>query len=357
MPYRIEIVRTGNPITSAEFESCARLSPDLVVEHDDSGNLHVSVKRAAGLKAELRFSGGTIDTDWAETDVIAVMIGLADCLGARVRGDDFETYRTPFETYQHPDDQTEIRAHALARQKQARRRWIPDPRRFAVIGIAIVLGLIGSWTFGTLKHRTITDPMPSAEQAPEDLAGVFDHASVDVLVIPADDFNEDYAKHLATVLQQRTQLSIKPTTVLGLAQVHPFDDDDPLAEQYDTLAIAAAALEVLAPLREQYGPAIAIVLTTKDINASDRAHRFQFAVHYSGYRLSIVSASRLAWQDNGAPASDAVIEERLMKFLLRTVGQQVYRLDRTNDIDSVMYSPIMSVADVDRMGLRLDRPQ
>jgi hypothetical protein len=36
---------------------------------------------------------------------IALMLELAARLGARVRGDELETYRSPTETYHHPDDE------------------------------------------------------------------------------------------------------------------------------------------------------------------------------------------------------------------------------------------------------------
>jgi hypothetical protein len=35
---------------------------------------------------------------------LSVMLQFATHLGARVRGDELETYRTPTETYLHPDD-------------------------------------------------------------------------------------------------------------------------------------------------------------------------------------------------------------------------------------------------------------
>lgn len=43
----------------------------------------------------------TMDPDDA---ALARLIALAGALGARVRGDDGATYRTPYDTYRHPDD-------------------------------------------------------------------------------------------------------------------------------------------------------------------------------------------------------------------------------------------------------------
>jgi hypothetical protein len=36
---------------------------------------------------------------------VQLMIEIAQALGGRVRGDDLETYRTPTETFNHPDDE------------------------------------------------------------------------------------------------------------------------------------------------------------------------------------------------------------------------------------------------------------
>lgn len=43
----------------------------------------------------------TLDPDDA---ALARLIALAGALGARVRGDEGATYRTPYDTYRHPDD-------------------------------------------------------------------------------------------------------------------------------------------------------------------------------------------------------------------------------------------------------------
>ena len=49
---------------------------------------------------------GELWTKSPDERCIAAMIGLANLLEARVRGDELETYRTPTETYLHPDDRT-----------------------------------------------------------------------------------------------------------------------------------------------------------------------------------------------------------------------------------------------------------
>lgn len=52
----------------------------------------------------LHYTDGELWTDDPQPQAIEQMLHLADALDARVRGDDFETYRTAVETYDHPDD-------------------------------------------------------------------------------------------------------------------------------------------------------------------------------------------------------------------------------------------------------------
>ena len=52
-----------------------------------------------------------------------------------------------------------------------------------------------------------------------------------------------------------------------------------------------------------------------------------------------------------------VIHTRLRKMLLRTIALQYYELQRSTDIGDVTYSPLMSVGDLDEMGLTLKKPK
>ena len=54
----------------------------------------------------LWFQDGELWTSNPSESAIAAMIALADGMGARVVGDEFETYRTPTEVFVHPDDES-----------------------------------------------------------------------------------------------------------------------------------------------------------------------------------------------------------------------------------------------------------
>jgi hypothetical protein len=83
---------------------------------------------------------------WAKSpteDGIAAMLALAEPLGARVRGDEFETYSTVDETYFHPDDRVEMVASKQAGDELVRRSKRQSILIHAcIIGCFIALGLL-----------------------------------------------------------------------------------------------------------------------------------------------------------------------------------------------------------------------
>lgn len=84
---------------------------------------------------------------WAKTPdqwEIETMLALASKLGARVRGDEYETYTSPDDTYNHPDDvylqkQDEARSLELLRRDPLS----PEKMRYYIIGFIVALGIFG----------------------------------------------------------------------------------------------------------------------------------------------------------------------------------------------------------------------
>jgi predicted Zn-dependent protease len=135
----------------------------------------------------------------------------------------------------------------------------------------------------------------------------------------------------------------------------PFSDTVRSAPQYAAERLMQIALPVVRRLRRYYGDGLAIILTGKDINSEARTFRFLFAQHDTANGLTVLSARRLVLSAGTTEAeANARIEQRLLKFMLRAVGEHIHRLQRTTDLSSVMYSPIMGLDDVDAMGVRLD---
>jgi hypothetical protein len=72
------------------------------------------------------------------------MLALATKLGARVRGDEYETYSSPNQSYSHRDDvrlqkEDEARSLKLLRNDPLS----PEKMRYYIIGFFVVLGVLG----------------------------------------------------------------------------------------------------------------------------------------------------------------------------------------------------------------------
>jgi hypothetical protein len=98
----------------------------------------------------LWYSDGELWTKSPEEHEINLMLTLASSLGARVRGDEYETYTSPEETYSHPDD-VALQKEAEAESVELLRRdpLSPSKMRYYIIGFFVVLGVLayslGKW--------------------------------------------------------------------------------------------------------------------------------------------------------------------------------------------------------------------
>ena len=145
MSYHVAIVRTRNgaraPVSRAEVDALLSARPDLRSRPTDDGGLEII--RGDTL---LVFEHGEIWTKNPDDVTLALLLELAAPLGARVRGDEFETYRTVNETYVHPDDREQAEAARresadVVRQTRARQRRL----NAILIGIFVLICLIARW--------------------------------------------------------------------------------------------------------------------------------------------------------------------------------------------------------------------
>lgn len=145
MSYHVAIVRTKNgaraPVSRAEVDALLASRPDLGSRPTEGGGLEI-----LGGDTLLWFQHGEIWTRNPDDATLRLLLELAAPLGARVRGDELETYRTVDETYVHPDDREEARA---ARQESADvlRNTRARQRRLnaILIGIFLLICLIAQW--------------------------------------------------------------------------------------------------------------------------------------------------------------------------------------------------------------------
>jgi hypothetical protein len=134
MGYHLTILRTSqgiiDPISSEEVRGLADRLDGAQIEPCSlkDGELNLVILRNGRLAYRFVLQSGKLWAKNPEDDEIQVLIDIASQLGARVRGDEFETFRTPTDTYVHPDDKPLIqKAEEAATQikKTARhRQWI-----------------------------------------------------------------------------------------------------------------------------------------------------------------------------------------------------------------------------------------
>ncbi|MDR7375869.1 hypothetical protein J2X19_000527 [Rhodoferax ferrireducens] len=92
----------------------------------------------------LWFQDGQLWTNSAEAWLFAPLLALAELLGGRVRGDEFETYQSAEVTFFHPDD-VPLRREAEAASKLLVEKNIRQEKRIrnGIVGFFVILGFLG----------------------------------------------------------------------------------------------------------------------------------------------------------------------------------------------------------------------
>jgi hypothetical protein len=139
MGYDIALVRS--PPRSIRWSELAAAARGAGWEVDDATR---EVRLTENGRLAARVMHGDGNAPWSKLTgrtELAHLIALADALGARARGDDFESYRTPDDSYVHPDD---VAACATARAIAAGvspRRPQGTPRAIARLGLLLLCGV------------------------------------------------------------------------------------------------------------------------------------------------------------------------------------------------------------------------
>lgn len=188
---------------------------------------------------------------------------------------------------------------------------------------------------------------PLAHAQPERLVPSSPVDSVVLYVIPTDGVSELVAANLARALTQDTGMWVKSSLAAPSGITEPFAGTNQYpAEDYLPLGATLAKRLPDAGPRTYF-----IVLTDRDINSRSRNFRFVYSFHNPMARTSVLSVARLLFTRDGNPASGEIISLRIQKMLMRIVGEMKLGWQRTSDPADLMYSPIMSIDDIDRMSL------
>ncbi|MCO6411610.1 MAG: hypothetical protein J5I92_02595 [Thiogranum sp.] len=138
MSYLVTILRTieGRPdaLTEREIRSAVAKRPELSFEDNE-------VLRNG--KCFLVFKNGELLRKNPDVVDLNDMIALANEMGARVRGDEFETYRSADDAAIHHDDMPLVLRVRRDREKRKNRRSKPDyVRSGKVLGFLVLLMLV-----------------------------------------------------------------------------------------------------------------------------------------------------------------------------------------------------------------------
>jgi hypothetical protein len=75
-----------------------------------------------------------------------------------------------------------------------------------------------------------------------------------------------------------------------------------------------------------------------------------FSSHDSELRASVVSTARMIEPGDFSQRAASLLADRFSKMIRRAIGEIQFGWKRSSNINDVMYSPIMGVDDLDRIG-------
>jgi predicted Zn-dependent protease len=165
---------------------------------------------------------------------------------------------------------------------------------------------------------------------------------VDVWLMPLEGFPNGYVTDLIERLTKDTGLYIRATVAAGRSPSMAIPNGSQLNGEkiISELRPAMSRLSYSATPRTTY-----IILTTDDINQGDQSLRFVFSTTIPQYNAAVVSIARMQMDQ-----TPVLTKLRLFKMTKKAVGTLYYHHPRNTDMNSVMYSPIMGVDDLDMIG-------
>lgn len=167
---------------------------------------------------------------------------------------------------------------------------------------------------------------------------------VDVIVIPLDGVPDALSKMIAEEISKQHPLRAKAVTRMSLSK----SMFDPNWNQYMSNRIADEAFKLTNKFQDKHDKTFSLVITNLDINAEGSHARYNYATHFN--HLSVVSTARIDPKNTGEQENEQLKKARLFKLINKAIGQQVYGYATSSDIRSVMYGPITSLQDLDKMG-------
>jgi predicted Zn-dependent protease len=181
-----------------------------------------------------------------------------------------------------------------------------------------------------------------------------------VLFIPMGRVDENYIKTQARYFKEKLGLDI---AVLKLRDDEFGGDNfDTRRKQVDGVALMESVIPYTDPNRHLTslpegnfsGYKVIVLIINRDLYDSNSPElNFVFSMGMEtrrGYRVGLVSMTRLEPAFYRQRHQSKIVRERLRKLLTKQLGRLYYSLPDSPDPSSVMYRGINSIGDVDRMG-------
>ena len=166
-----------------------------------------------------------------------------------------------------------------------------------------------------------------------------------VYLVPLGAPDPPFVDSVAAHLEQRYQLRVVKLAALPL--------DKSVVDNPRSQLIAEALIALMRrgyPLEAADGSAVLVGITFYDrYIASYTKSRWAFSYRMDG-RFAVVSTARMDEGRWGRASNPELLETRLRKMVTKNLGVLYFRLDQSTDRRSVMYGPIQSVGDLDRIG-------
>lgn len=171
--------------------------------------------------------------------------------------------------------------------------------------------------------------------------------AVPVYLIPLDDFPSELASSLARTLQGSMGFRIKASLPLPPLRI----DSVPGTNQLAVDSILDLGRKASDRLPEATPTTHRVFLTLRDINSRSANFRFQFSAHNKSIHSSVVSLARMLEYADKRPQLTERAALRLLKMVKRAIGEMRLGWTRSPDPNDLMYAPLMSLDDLDRMSL------
>lgn len=169
---------------------------------------------------------------------------------------------------------------------------------------------------------------------------------VQVYIVPMSDFPEEMAVKLARVLSEDMGFWVKSSLRLGNLGIAVM----PGTFQLPAEEILAKCQPVIRSFTNTSPKTYFLLLTLRDINSQTQGFRFQFSMHNKDLNTSVLSMARLFDYQNEKPVLNEIALTRLFKMSKRAIGEMHLGWERSINPQDVMYSPLMGIPDLDRIG-------